>query len=426
MSEPTWPELLGSKNWDGLLEPLNDDLRRLILFCGDLCQATYDTFNNDKSSPYCGSSRYGKHDFFKKVAFEAAAESYRVSCFLYATARVDVPDDFLIKSLSREAWSRESNWIGYIAVSDDEATAASGRRDIRVAWRGTTRSLEWIDVFHPTLESIEPLLSEEVPPTHEKAVDAHHWYDGLLGGLKGKHDDDNDDNNKPKVMKGWYEIYTSDDPKSPFTKKSVRDQLLTKIKELVELYKDENLSITLTGHSLGACLAVLSAFDIVENGVNKAQFPVCAVVFGCPQVGNAAFKERVKRHQNLRVIHVRNEIDVIPRYPSELLGYKDTGTELVIDTRKSPYLKDSKNPSDWHNLQAMLHVVAGWNGKGGEFGLRERRGVALVNKSCAFLKEECLVPEMWWVEKNKGMVLCEDGEWRVLPPKEEDLPVPEF
>lgn len=233
-------------------------------------------------------------------------------------------------------------------------------------------------------------------------------------------------------MKGWYIIYTSEDPKSQFTKMSARQQFLTKIKELVSSYKDEQeqLSLICTGHSLGACLATLSAFDIVENGVSKIgdrpEFPVTAVVFGSPQVGNKAFGERLKKLPNLRVLHVRNEIDLIPEYPSRLLGYRDTGVELVMDTRKSPYLKESKNPSDWHNLQGLLHVVAGWNGKEGEFGLQVKRSIALVNKSSEFLKDECLIPGSWWVEKNKGMALEKDGEWELAPPDGEDMPVPEF
>lgn len=84
------------------------------------------------------------------------------------------------------------------------------------------------------------------------------------------------------------------------------------------------------------------------------------------------------------------------------------------------------NPSDWHNLQAMLHVVAGWNGDDGEFELKVKRSLALVNKSCEFLKDELLVPGSWCVEKNKGMVRDEDGEWVLAPPTDEDLPVPEF
>ena len=45
-----WEELLGSKNWDTLLDPLDQSLRQLILRCGDFCQATYDAFVNDQNS----------------------------------------------------------------------------------------------------------------------------------------------------------------------------------------------------------------------------------------------------------------------------------------------------------------------------------------------------------------------------------------
>ncbi|KAJ8638451.1 hypothetical protein MRB53_012718 [Persea americana] len=377
--EPTWPELLGSNNWEGLLDPLNLTLRRLILRCGDLCQATYDAFNNDTHSKYNGCGRCGKKDFFKKVGFPPD-EDYIVSSFLYATASVDLPVGFLVQSLSREAWSRESNWIGYIAVSSDKSTQASGRREIYVAWRGTIRDLEWTDVLDPESVSIEPLLAK-------KDVGC-----------------------------------SSDDP----------PKLLSKIKELVSLYKDEKeqLSLVCAGHSLGACLSILSAFDVVEDGLSKIgdrpEFPVTAFVFGSPEVGNKAFNERLKKLPNLRVLLVKNEIDLIPDYPGQLLGYTDTGVKLVVDTRKSPYLKDSKNPGDWHNLQGLLHVVAGWNGKEGEFGFKVKRSIGLVNKSCDLLKDECLIPGSWWVEKNRGMVLEKDGEWQLASPSEEDMPVPEY
>ncbi|XWS44520.1 hypothetical protein CRYUN_Cryun15aG0052100 [Craigia yunnanensis] len=289
--EPSWQELLGSKNWDSLLDPLYLLLRKLILRCGDFCQATYDAFNNDQNSKFCGTSRYGKSSFFDKVMLESASD-YRVESFLYATARVSLPEAFLLHSKSRESWDRESNWIGYIATTSDETTKALGRREIYVVWRGTARDYDF--------------------------------------------------------------------------------------------------------------------------------------VFGCPQVGNKAFDERMKRYPNLTVLHIKNTIDLIPHYPSQLLGYVYTGTELVIDTRKSPSLKHSKNPSDWHNLQAMLHIVAGWNGEKGEFELKVKKSLALVNKSCAFLKDECLVPESWWVEKNKGLVRNEDGEWVTALPTDEDLPTPEI
>ncbi|KAJ4975096.1 hypothetical protein NE237_000202 [Protea cynaroides] len=431
-TKPTWAELLGNKQWEGLLDPLDLNLRKLILRCGDFCQATYDAFNSDEHSKYCGSNRYGKHSFFHKVSLPDASDDYEIAAFLYATSRIDVPKSFFFHSHSREAWDRESNWIGYIAVTTDQVSQINGRREIYIAFRGTIRSLEWIDVLDPQLDSIKPLLnlnpSSSQQDTQMKHHQKHHWYDTVFcvcyRNSDDDNDDDDDDDNTPKVMKGWLTIYTSDDPRSPFTKTSARTQLLTKIKELVNRYKDEDLSIIFAGHSLGAALSILSAFDLVENGLST--IPVAAIVFGSPQVGNKAFNDRVKEFPNLQILHIKNVIDVIPHYPSKLLGYSYTGTELRLNTRKSTSLKDSKNPSDWHNLQAMLHVVAGWNGEDGEFELKVKRSVALVNKSSDFLKDECLVPASWWVEKNKGMVLAEDGEWVLTPPQEEDIPVPEY
>uniref|UniRef100_A0A2P2PIX3 Phospholipase A1 n=1 Tax=Rhizophora mucronata TaxID=61149 RepID=A0A2P2PIX3_RHIMU len=397
--KPAWPELLGSNNWENLLDPLDLNLRKRILRCGDLCQATYDAFNNDQNSKYCGASRYGKKNFFKKVMLESPPEDYyQVSAFLYATARVTVPEAFILHSQSRESWDRESNWIGYIAVTSDVATKALGRREIYVVWRGTTRNYEWVNVLYADLESASPLLSSS--------------------------SQNETGNDEEKVMRGWLTIYISNDLNSPFAKLNARTQLLNKIKHLRERYQGEELSIIFTGHSLGASLAVLSAFDAVENVVKDIL--VTAIIFGSPQVGNKAFNDRLNKHENLKILHVKNTIDLIPHYPGSLLGYADTGTELVIDSRKSPSLKQSNTPGDWHNLQGMLHVVAGWNGVQGEFELKVKRSLALVNKSSQFLKDEYLIPGSWWVEKNRGMVRDKDAEWVLIPEAEEDLPVPEY
>ncbi|XP_057247705.1 phospholipase A1-IIdelta-like isoform X2 [Beta vulgaris subsp. vulgaris] len=417
---PTWKELLGSHNWEGLLDPLNDDLRRLILRCGDFCQVTYDTFINDQASAYCGASRYAKVDLLEKTAFPGGSDKYDVVGFLYATARVSVPEAFLLKSRSREKWDKESNWIGYIAVSNDQMSKEIGRREIYVAWRGTIRDYEWVDVLGAQLLSAKPLLRHQEGPLDDQSTES-------VAPMKATTDngtdgDDEGENEDPKVMAGWLTIYTSEDPKSPFTKLSARTQLLTKLKQLIDQYKGEDLSITFAGHSLGATLSVVSAFDVAEN--LTTEIPVSAIVFGCPKVGNKSFKTRFDSYPNLKVLHVRNVIDLIPLYPFKLLGYVNIGTELEIDTRKSNFLKDSKNPSDWHNLQAILHIVNGWHGVKEEFKLVIKRSIAIVNKSCDFLKEEYLVPPSWWIEKNKGMTLNEAGEWVFGHPEED--PTPEF
>uniref|UniRef100_A0A803N7I1 Phospholipase A1 n=1 Tax=Chenopodium quinoa TaxID=63459 RepID=A0A803N7I1_CHEQI len=359
---PTWNHLTGSNNWE----------------VATLSQTSY-----------------------RRPFFLVVLDKFQVVGFLYATARVGVPEAFLLRSRSREKWDRESNWIGYVVVSNDEVSKESGRREIYVAWRGTIRDYEWVDVLGAKLQSAKPLLSDQDD-------------DGVPA------DDDEDD--QPKIMEGWLTIYTSEDPKSPFTKLSARTQLLTKLNQLIDQYKDEDISITFAGHSLGATLSVVTAFDVVENLTKE--IPVSAIVFGCPKVGSKAFKKRFDSYTNLKVLHVRNVIDLIPLYPFKLLGYINIGIDLEIDTRKSSFLKDSKNPSDWHNLQAILHAVNGWQGVKEEFKLVIKRSIALVNKSCDFLKEECLVPPSWWVEKNKGMVLNEDEDWVLDSP--EEVPAPEF
>ena len=409
-SQPSLDQILGSNNWEGLLEPLNLSLRELIIRCGDFCQVTYDSFINDQNSRYCGACRYGMKFLLEKVMLIGASD-YEVSAYLYATARVSVPEAFILHSMSRESWDRESNWIGYIAVTTDEVSRARGRREIYVAWRGTTRDYEWADVLGAELESAEELLRPQEGIKNKE-------------GSSSSDSADEDDEKNVKVMRGWFTIYTSGDPRSPFTKASARKQFQSNIKRLMNKYKDEKVSIIVTGHSLGASLAVLSSFDIVENEIVPPDVIVSAIVFGCPEIGNRAFNNQIKQHSNLHILHVRNTIDLIPHYPSMILGYVKTGTELVIDTRKSPDLKDSKDPGDWHNLQAMVHVVSGWNGPNAEFELKVKRSLALVNKSCDFLKDECMVPASWWVEKNKGMMRKADGEWVTESPAEEDRPVP--
>ncbi|RLM92215.1 phospholipase A1-II 5 [Panicum miliaceum] len=339
----SWPELLGSRHWDGLLDPLDLTLRRLILLCGDLCQVTYDSFNSDSHSKYCGSCRYSRPTLFARTTFPAAAD-VAPAAYLYATSQASFPGGIMVFSLSREAWSKESNWIGYVSVSTDAAAAATGSAS-------------------STSRGAAPSGS------------------------------------------------SSSDERSPFSKHSARDQLLAAVRELVARYKGESLSVVCTGHSLGASLATLSAFDIAVNGVSRvggADIPVTAIVFGSPQIGNPEFKKRFEELPNLRALHVRNKPDLIPLYPSGLLGYANVGDLLAVDSKKSPYVKDNTtNVGDYHNLQGILHTVAGWNGKDGEFKLQVHRGLALVNKSSAFLKEDNLVPESWWVERNKGMVIGE-------------------
>ncbi|XP_059669358.1 phospholipase A1-IIdelta-like [Cornus florida] len=356
-TQPTWAELLGSNEWNGLLDPLDLSLRKLILSRGDMSQATYDAFINDPNSKYCG--------------YEAS--DYQIVSFLYATATID--DDFFDAFIIRPKCpavplQRQSNWMGYVAVTADEVSKANGRCDIYVAWRGTVQPIELKEDLHIKLVPATPLMSGS--------------------GRNDNYDGGEDD--VAKVMEGWLTICTQQPGLS--------------------ISKNQRANSSSIDHHK------------IDGSVQARKLPVhvqvAAFLFGCPMLGNQVFCDKLKALQNLRILHVKNKQDIIPDLPSIIFGYAYAGIEFVVDSAKSPFLNHSlDNIINLHNLQGRLHVVAGWNGKEGEFELKVKRSLALVNKFSNFLKEKYQVPEYWWVEKNKGMVLDQDGDWVEARPQED-------
>ncbi|KAF8725666.1 hypothetical protein HU200_020209 [Digitaria exilis] len=311
-----WRELHGAQSWNGLLDPLDIDLRKSIISYGELAEATYDGFNNERRSPHAGACMYG-HDELLSKSGVAAAGHYRVTKFIYATSGVPLPDAFLLLPLPalKDVWSRDSNFMGYVAVATDEGAAALGRR-----------------------------------------------------------------------------------------------RVLEEVRRLMEMFKDEERSITVTGHSLGGALSTLNAVDMVAAGVN-ASCPVTAVVFASPHVGDRFFRAAFGSFEGLRAPHVKNLGDVVHAYPP--LGYVDAAVALHINTSRSPYLAWPGTVLTMHNLECYLHGVAGEQGSAGGFRLEVERDVALVNKGADALKDEYPVPASWWVAQHKGMVKNDQGKWEL-------------
>ncbi|CAN6360254.1 unnamed protein product [Urochloa humidicola] len=407
-----WREIHGCDDWAGLLDPMDPLLRSELIRYGELAQACYDAFDYNPSSRYCGSCKHPRRDFFDRLGMPEAARGYAVSRYLYATSNFRFPSIFPQSRAGAKIWSQSANWIGYVAVSTDEESARLGRRDVAIAWRGTVTRLEWVSDL---MDFLRPVADEGIPCPDPEV----------------------------KVLAGFADLYTDRDPGCRFCKYSAREQVLTEVRRLVARYaaRGEDVSITVTGHSLGSALAMLSAYDIAESGANVAvsaggeqqrtAAPVCVYSFAGPRVGNAAFKRRFEEVLGVKALRVVNVHDNVTRMPGILLNerapeavrrvaerllrvpwcYSHVGVELALDHKRSPFLKDTLDPACYHDLEAHLHLIDGYHGRGERFVLASGRDPALVNKACDFLKDHHGVPPCWRQDENKGMVRGRDGRW---------------
>ncbi|XP_024018866.1 phospholipase A1-Igamma1, chloroplastic-like [Morus notabilis] len=392
-----WREIHGSNGWENLLDPLHPWLRREIVKYGEFAQATYDAFDFDSFSEYCGSCRYNAHKLFEKMGL--GKNGYNVSKYIYAMSHIDFPN-WLERSHLVDSWSKHSNWMGYVAVSGDEETRRIGRRDIVVAWRGTVAPSEWYEDLQRELEPI------------------------------GNHD--------AKVEHGFLSIYTSKSEITRYNKSSASEQVMKEVKRLVEMYraKGEEVSLTITGHSLGGALALLNAYEAAHA---IPGLPISVISFGAPRVGNTAFRDKL--HQmGVRTLRVVVKQDMVPRMPGLVLNeslqkfdeitgtlewiYTHVGAELKLDVRSSSYLKRGFNLIGFHSLETYLHLVDGFLSTRATFRNNARRDVALVNKACDMLVDELRIPQCWYQLAHKGLVCNAHGRW-VKPKREiEDIPSP--
>uniref|UniRef100_A0ACD5T7A3 Uncharacterized protein n=1 Tax=Avena sativa TaxID=4498 RepID=A0ACD5T7A3_AVESA len=405
-----WRELQGSESWEKLLYPLDADLRASLIAYGELAEAAYDGFNGDENTWNAGQCLYSRTGLLAASGV-SHPEYYTVTKFLYANCGWGQPDGLKsaaarannqaffvvpVESLRKRPLWTQTNWIGYVAVATDEGKAALGRRDIVVAWRGTVEWAEWLDNILGTFMFAQ-FPKEILGPSADQ---------DFAGA---------------KVHLGFLSVY-SDKGKSPDNNKvetaSARDEVLAELEKQMKKYEGEETSITVTGHSLGATLATLNAVDIVANGYNvsprstttllgRRPSPVTAILFASPHVGNREFKDAFNSFPDLRSLHVRNDGDVVPLFPTHDLGYVHAVTKtLLINTNRSPYLRPRslwtciQDAVKSHNLECYLHGLAGDHGAGKKFKLVVDRDLALVNKSTNALKDKYPVPPNWWVTAN--------------------------
>nr|GMD89531.1 phospholipase A1-Igamma1, chloroplastic [Ipomoea batatas] len=396
-----WRELQGCREWEGLLDPLHPWLRREIIKYGEFAQATYDALDSDPYSQYYGSCLYSRHKLLHKLGLTRSG--YEVVSYIYAmSSNIDYMPEWVEGSSSSfaRAWSKDSNWIGFVAISNNEETRRIGRRDIVVSWRGTVTPSEWWENMQ---NKLEPIGSGDA-----------------------------------KVERGFLSIYTSKSDSTRYNKQSASEQAMLVLHKLVDFYrtKGEHLSLTITGHSLGGALAVLNAY---ESAVHFPTIPVAVISFATPRVGNIAFRDEVYQ-KGVKTLRVTVKQDLITRWPGVVFNeglqryddftgplewiYTHIGAELKLDVRSSPYLKGGINLFGCHMLETHLHLVDCFCSSSVRFREDAKRDVALVNKDCDMLVDELRIPPNWYQLANKGLERNGYGRW-VRPKREvDDIPSP--
>lgn len=305
-----WREIQGCNNWENLLDPLHPLLQREIIRYGHFVTACYKAFDLDPTSKRYLNCKYGKTRMLREIGMPDCG--YKVVKYIYAT-----PDVTTTPSCGR--------WIGFVAVSTDEMTQRLGRRDIVITFRGTVTWQEWV------ANLMSSLTPAEVDPQNPRA--------------------------DVKVEEGFLSLYTSDETTtSRFGMGSCREQVLSEIWRLLREYKEEkNLSLTMTGHSLGSALAMLVAYDVAELGLNK-NIPVTVFSFGGPRVGNLGFKKRCEE-LGVKVLRIANVNDPVTKLPGVFFNYDNfrvsncyahVGVELALD------FFSLQNPSCVHDLDSYI------------------------------------------------------------------------
>ncbi len=157
-------------------------------------------------------------------------------------------------------------------ATDTECFVRKGDHALSVTFRGTDSLTNWVHNFMAAMRSVP---YNEVNP-------------------------------EIRVHSGFLETY-----------RSVREQILS-------LVPQGDCRILITGHSLGAALAVLCAVDIVWHFPHK---DVEVYLFGCPRVGNKAFAKSYDKRV-FKTLRVTCGNDVVAKLPPTLLGYRHVGIPI--------------------------------------------------------------------------------------------------
>ena len=112
------------------------------------------------------------------------------------------------------------------------------------------------------------------------------------------------------------------------------DSVWDQIMQIVSTVKTHNQPIWITGHSLGAALAVLTAARL-SYLINQPEQPQIngLYTFGQPRVGDAVFITALELFINERYFRLVNDNDIVTRIPDRFNQYQHGGILKFFDTK---------------------------------------------------------------------------------------------
>lgn len=165
------------------------------------------------------------------------------------------------------------------------------------------------------------------------------------------------------LEKGFYNLF-----------QSLKQDVYSVIEILADKYSTNKLFIT--GHSLGAALATINAFDVKYH--NEPYQILSLTTFGSPRVGNAHFVDKFSQYgiSSTRVTHY---YDVVPHVPENFLDYYHVSQEVWFnepnsgyticsdgDNKEDPQCSDACSPTKCTSISDHLNYMKINMGEGGD------------------------------------------------------------
>jgi len=149
---------------------------------------------------------------------------------------------------------------------------------------------------------------------------------------------------KASIEAGFANIYNSLAIAPTVSAKKAKDVILNLANTL-----DNDVTLRITGHSLGSALATLLAGDLAANGCKPAPQ---IYTFASPLVGDAMFA-RIFNNLNLDSWRIDNTPDWVPNLPPATMGYMHVDAVHPIDSTKVA----SSDPLCCHSLNTYMHML---------------------------------------------------------------------